>query len=194
MRDHASVALAHRRRPAQHPRVLEREEAVDARPDGAVRVHLVGAGEPERLEHPRERLGGAQVGVAQLVVVAGVADGGGVAARGGRGRSPSRRRRSPRARPTRPADDRRAQLVAEAPHRIEGEVAEQAVEPVDVRVERLAADPEPRRQPARVSASTPDSSTRSPAAATTASWSSPTCVAMGLHVRRLTPAIDSLTR
>jgi hypothetical protein len=44
-------------------------------------------------------------------------------------------------------DHRRPELVAEAHHRVEGEVAQQPIEPVDVRVERLAADAEPRRQP-----------------------------------------------
>ena len=52
-RDHPPVALADRRRSAEHARVLEGEEAVDPGPHRAVRVHLVGAGEPERLQHAR---------------------------------------------------------------------------------------------------------------------------------------------
>ena len=41
-------------------------------------------------------------------------------------------------------DHRRAQLVAEQPDRVEREVAQQPVEPVDMRIQRLAADSETR--------------------------------------------------
>jgi hypothetical protein len=41
-----------------------------------------------------------------------------------------------------PADHRRAQVVAQAADGVEREVAEEAVEPVDVRVERLTPDAE----------------------------------------------------
>ena len=44
------------------------------------------------------------------------------------------------------ADHRRAQLVAEVLDGVQREIAQETVETVDVRVQRLAADPEPRRQ------------------------------------------------
>ena len=113
----------------------------------AVRVHLVGAGEAERLQHSRQRLRGPQVGLAQLVVVAGVADRRRVATGVGARVVPVGVGDRFERRATGPADHRRAELVAEGAHRVEREVAQQAVEPVDVRVQRLAADPEARRQP-----------------------------------------------
>ena len=122
---------------------------MDARPHGPVRVHLVGAGDTERLEHPGERLGRPQVRVAQLVVVTGIADGGRVAPGVRMGEVPVRVGNRLERVAAGPADHRRPELVAELAHRVEREVAEQAVEPVDVRVERLAADPEARGEAAR---------------------------------------------
>ena len=48
---------------------------------------------------------------------------------------------------TRAPDHRRAELIAEPVHRVEREVAQQALESVDVGVERLAADAQARGQP-----------------------------------------------
>ena len=116
---------------------------MDARPHGPVRVHLVGAGDarttPAPGSAPRRRAGWRRRARRRR------RDRGWWrrSARDGVGEVPVRVGDRLERVPTGPADHRRPQLVAELPDRVEREVAQQAVEPVDVRVERLAADAEP---------------------------------------------------
>ena len=112
----------------------------------AVCVDLRRPVEPERLQHAGQRLRGAQVGGVELVVVAGIADGRGVEPGMARGELPVRVGDRRQRVATGAADHGGAQLVAEEPDGVQRQIAQQAVEPVDVRVERLAPDAEPGRQ------------------------------------------------